>query len=286
MKKLQMTALAIALSAAAGQASAAFVFQNNWGFNSQGSGLVGALTPIDGMTYLGISYTESTGFSAGSTFQDVGRIGATGFQNDGSPIPSGTSGLGNTYELTATFLDWTGTYGATVGNNTSFAFDAGGTLNIYRDLVTNYGSFATAVDGLNIMTLSIISGGGNINFGNASGLDGNIDILFNVDSVAQGFWFLDTNGDGTADTDVFNLLGGGVVTVGLTDSNNSITTPTPAVAADFVAATGLGAPTGLGDIYTLNDGSFNLAAVPEPGTLALLGMGLLGLGAAMRRRKA
>lgn len=286
MKNFNKTLLGIALAFSASQASAAeILFDANWGFNWQGTGLAGALAPIDEMTYLGISYTESTGITAGSTFKDVGRFGATSFQNDGSPIPGGISGLGVNYEITATFLDWTGTYGATSGNNTAFTFDAGGTLNMYLDPVLNYGSFATAADGTNILSLSIIQGTGNINFNNPAGLDGNVDILFQVTNAAAGYWFLDTNGDGLADTDVASLLlGGQYLTIALTDSNNNITTPTAAVAADFIASTGLGNPTGPGDIYTLNDGSATIGAVPEPGTLALLGLGFLGLSKATRRK--
>lgn len=283
MKLLRLTALALALTAT-GQASAAIVFQDNWGFNPDGTGLGAAIMPIDELTYLGISYTESTGFATGDTFQDVGRIGATGFQNDGTPIPAGVSGVGVDYELTAAFLDWTGTYGATTANNTLFSFDPGGTLDIYIDDILNNGTFAGATDGINIMSLSILTGSGNINFGNPGGVDGNINILFSVDSVAQGYWFLDTDLDGLADTDVFDLLGNGAITVGLTDSNNNITTPSAAVAADFVAFTGLGIPNGAGDIYTLNDGSFQPGVfIPEPGALSLLGLGLLGLGR-MRRK--
>jgi hypothetical protein len=289
--KLKMSALAIALTAAAGQASAlTVVFNENWGFNYQGSGVGAALTPVDEMTYLGLNYTETSADL--STFQSVGRIGATGFQNDGSNIPAGVSGLGNNYEITATYLDWTGSNGPTVGGNTSFNFNPGGTLNIFVDTTLNNTSFAGAGDGTNIMTLTIQEGAGNINFNNpANVVDGNINILFNVTNAAAGYWFLDTDGNGTADTDVATFLaGGGSLAVGLTDSNNNIDTNVdPAVRADFFAATGLGAnQTNLAtrDIYTTNDGSFAPGvAIPEPGTLALLSLGLLGLGATARRRK-
>lgn len=293
--KFKATALAMAL-AVSGPASASIMFGDDWGFNPDGTGLAGAITPIDEMTYLGISYTESTGFSAGDTFQDVGRLAATSFQNDAAPIPAGTSGLGIDYELTATFRDWTGTYGPTIAGNTGFTFDNGGTLNVFIDSNLDYTSFATAENGIAanpILSLSISDGEGNINFGNPGGVDGNINILFEVTDAEAGYWFLDMDDDGTAETDITALLaligpGDPPLVVALTDSNNNITDPSAAVAADFIASTGLGNPTGPGDIYTLNDGSVTLAAnvVPEPSTLGLLGLSLLGFGLVRRKAKA
>lgn len=42
-------------------------------------------------------------------------------------------------------------------------------------------------------------------------------------------------------------------------------------------------PSGMSNNYTV---TFDVTSVPEPGTLALLGIGLLGMGAARRRKKA
>ena len=120
MKKLKITATAIVLTVTAGQASALTLdFNQNWGFNPQvgGSSL---LTPIDEMTYLGVNYTETSDDL--STFQSLGRIGATGFQNDGSNIPGGVSGLGVNYSLSATYFDWTGSNQPTVGVSTPFVW--------------------------------------------------------------------------------------------------------------------------------------------------------------------
>ncbi len=287
MKILRLSALAIALAASVGQANAGNIaFGDDWGFNPLGTGVGAAIMPIDEMTYLGISYTESTGVSAGDTFADVGRLGASSFQNDGSLIPAGVSGLGVGYEMSGTFEDWTGTYGATTGTNTAFTFDAGGTLDIQIDTVFNNTTFAGARDGINIMSLEIITGTGNINFGNPAGVDGNVDILFEVTSAAAGYWFLDLNDDGVAETDISTLLGGpNPIALGLTDSNNNILIPAAAVAADFIAETGLGTPNGLGDIYTTNDGSFTIGKVPEPSTIALFGSSLLLLGVGVRTRR-
>jgi hypothetical protein len=293
MKILKIATVVGALAAAGPASAFVLEFNGNWGFDPTGPGAGGAVQPIDEMTYLGVSFTDTDPtvaggagtIDAGDTFTDVGRLGATGFQNDGSPIPASTSGVGVDYELSAAFLDWTGTYGATTGSNTAFTFTPGGTLTIYIDTVLDNTSFDGATNGTPIMELSILQGTGNINFGNPGGIDGNVNILFEVTSVAQGYWLLDTDGNGTPDTDAYDILAGGAaLVVGLTDSNNNIFTPTDAVIADFLATTGLTVDSA-GDIYTLNDGSFELGTspIPAPATLGLLGLGLMGLGLVRRR---
>jgi hypothetical protein len=293
MKNLKLAALSIALAAATVNQASAGVFDfTNWGFNPLGTGIGGAITPIDEMTYLGTSWTNSpTGFTSGSSFTDDGRFYATGFANGGAGVPGGPGVNPGDYEITATYLGWAGTYGATTGGNTAFSFTPdSGILNLYIDTPPNYSSFATASDGTPIMSLEIVNGGGNINFGNVGGVDGNVNILFRVASAAAGYWFVDTDNNGTADTDITALSTMGLLTLAMTDSNNNILTSTEitdgGLIADFSTVLGynpLQNPLS-GDIFTFNDGSAQIGAVPEPEIIGLLSLGLMGLGATFRRR--
>jgi hypothetical protein len=317
MKMLKLSALAVAVTLASGQASAISIgFQDDWAFNPNGTGIGNAIMPIDEMTFLGLSYTDSEDVNNngviddGDTFLDVGRLGATGFQEGGSPMPAWMTGLGNDYEITATYLDWIGSYSDPVsdgnGNvNTPFEFTSG-TMNMFIGNPPNNfpGSFATAGDGINILSMSIIEGEGTINFGNPGGVDGNVNILFEINSVAQGYWFLDMDDDGTAETDIFDILAAAdsdsPMTVGLSDSNNNIQIPGIDISddtiSDFINTTEVGGPACedadgtptycLGDVYTTNDGSFVPGSeIPAPGTLALIGLGLLGFGSQVRRKR-
>lgn len=124
----------------------------------------------------------------------------------------------------------------------------------------------------------------------------NLDIAINVgESTAFGFWFLEPNSsedriDGCNATCIdsqfqitFHLGGSMVSSESFLPANDAWTFygVTPGVLFDEVRFAELE-----GGIDNEFFGEMYVARVPEPGTLALLGMGLVGIGLIRRRKKA
>jgi hypothetical protein len=105
-------------------------------------------------------------------------------------------------------------------------------------------------------------------------------------SGAGGTWDTSPAGEGTRITITLNLTGGGtqtVSTIGPIDGFFGWTSSLPFDSFTLSA----GNHSGSAETFDLDDLKLAAApvATPEPGTLALVGTGLVGLGAAMRRKR-
>jgi len=286
------------LSFLVGNAGAASIGLSDWQFNPSGAiaGLPSTFFPIDEITLVGTAYIDNDGLPLpGVAFTEYGAFAATGFQNNGAPLPVLTTGLGLNYQLTAVFTA-SGVNTAYSGTTADFSFTPGaGTLSLYIDTVFDYGDasagapFFGADNGTQIAQMTVRTGKGSLDFSTPTGPDGNVDISFDLsgagDFLMANVWF-DKNGVDLS-TYASNTI------VGLTDSNNNILDPSdpndlldlgnfPAEVPELI-----GGPLvlGTGDTFTRTDGSFNPGIVPEPNTMALLGLGLLGLAGVIRRRQ-
>lgn len=282
MKKLILLCIILGTFLVSSSASAFTLDLQDWRFNPGASGiggLPGEFSPIDEINFIGSTFIDQDGVGGpGSAFTDVGFFSATGFTNNGIPILPGTSGLGNDYELTGVF-NTTGVNTTLVGTDQDFVFDAGGTLDLYLDDGFDYGSTTGAYgadNGVLIASFSLISGSGDFDFDPGS-LDGQINILWEATFLAAGVW------SNAAGDDLSTFIGTGSPVGAATDSNNNLITPPADLISETIETFGIGTPGGA-DFYTFNDGSFNPTIVPEPGTMLLFGVGLLGLAGLGRRR--
>jgi hypothetical protein len=279
LKKLGCAA-AIALAAGAAQAE---VVMNDWTFNPVGTGLAKGQEINEYLDVIGSGFIElkATG-GASFSFTEHAVFNIVQADGNGALFPLTYSGGNISATLEAV---GTGTFGG------SFKFTSG-TIKMYQNRTNGQYASVEGYYGANlgnlIGTFGVLAGGG----GNVDGR-GNPTDNGQVSVFAQALpgqlvagYFFNSNG-----IDMSTLQN----TAFAFTNANTIGSPTPRlvdeVACQFAGYKGPGCGSGSyanvsGDhFFVSNNGQFKFADVPEPGSVALFGIALFGIGALRRRVK-
>jgi hypothetical protein len=235
--------------------------------------------------------TDGSGtLNAGDTFSDDGNANIT------SGLPVGDmeginldNGAGGTVgEITISWTNLTGTT-TSVNNNpdgtttTVTDYDSGTVFSFFfeepgdADYGTSVGSADDTgfTDGTLVLQITISDGTGANTFDTATGefLTGSSNLNGTITFALEDFWFF-----AAGDADWNDLLGLGIVLTAQVDQNTNNVETVPGNCSPT--------PTPGCELFSINsdhDGSIEFARIPEPGTLLLLGIALLGLGTLRRR---
>ena len=291
LKRLVTTCAVIsAIAGASSTAQASSIdFLENWTLNlsNAGQNLTGAVTGIDQILYKGLTHVavndldQSGGASVGDTFRVDGLTYTTDFFGGGGSLSN--AGLNSNYELTMKFSVGGQFVSANPDGSLTFAHNTaggGGTLDLYLDNLS---------DGVKANTLNAVGFADGANIASFA-------LVTNMPGTGGPFWPLSLNGS----DDAFFQLTSQMASVFQNDLGENLNSALSAVwtRSDF-STRGVVVPnttnweayfgTGSAAVDPLNffvdENGDARVVTPEPGTIALLGLGLAGLGIFSRRKR-
>jgi hypothetical protein len=282
MKALKKLACATAVAMSlAGGANAATVM-NDWVFNPNGGGFragqqINEYLDVNGNSFIQLNRSGGSSFS----FTEHGVFNIVQADGNGKLFPVSFPG-GN---ITATF-EATGT-----GNfNGAFSFN-GGTIRMYQNPTNGQYATSAGIYGANlgnqIAEFSVMAGGGGMVDASGSPTNnGQVTVFARADAgrLDAGYFFRENGKDLSTES---------IMAFAFTNAN-TIANPTELlvseVACEYSRFTGPGCNGGTyanapGQYFFIGgNGQLKLAEVPEPGSLALFGIAMLGAGFAARKR--